>query len=148
MEALAIQSFFSLVLGRPVVLRCMEDNTTCIRAVDKGYSQSMRYLPRTQRTSLGFLHQVFCENKDEATVGATVLQHAPTKEHKGDFFTKDSLTAADFEKALTSLRISSSFEDFVRGECKNLGTKPRITPKEAGEALAAKLHLTGEEVEA
>ena len=144
MEALAIQSFFSLVLGRPVVLRCLEDNTTCIRNVDKGYSQAQRHLPRTQRTSLGFLHEVFCENQDEATIGATVLQHAPTKEHKGDFFTKDSHTQADFEKALLNLRIVKSFDDFQRGERKPCDIKPQITPKQAAELLSSKIGMPKE----
>ena len=123
MEALAIQSFFSMVLGRPIVLRVMEDNTTCITAVDKGYSQAMRYLPRTQRTSLGFLHEVFHEI-DGADIGPAILQHASTKKHKGDFFTKDSLTAEEFNKALVSLRIHGSFEDFLRGERNSQGIKP------------------------
>ena len=94
----------SLVLGRPMVLRVMEDNTTCIGSVEKGYSPAMRYLPRTQRTSLGFLHEVFCE-LDDAEIGAAILQYANTKKHKGDFFTKDSLSAEEFNAALKSLRI-------------------------------------------
>ena len=86
----------------------------------------MRYLPRTQRTSLGFLHEVFCEMDD--SMGAAILQYAPTKQHKGDFFTKDSLSAEEFNAALKSLRIHGSFEDFLRGERNSQGIKPPKAP--------------------
>ena len=88
----------------------------------------MRYLPRTQRTSLGFLHEVF-HGLDGADLGPASLQHASTKKHKGDFFTKDSLTAEEFQKALTSLRIHGSFEDFLRGERNLQGIKPPKAPE-------------------
>jgi hypothetical protein len=138
MEGLAIQSFFSLVLERPVVFRALEDNTTCIGAVDKGYSSAMRYLPRTQRTSLGFLHEVFHEN-DSAEFGPAILQYAASKKHKGDFFTKDSLSAEEFKNALISLRIHGTFEDFLRGERKNLGIKPKRVPSELAKDLGSEL---------
>ena len=112
-----------------MVFRALEDNTTCIGSVEKGYSPAMRYLPRTQQTSLGFLHEVFCEN-DSSEVGPAILQHASSKKHKGDFFTKDSLSAEEFQHALISLRIHESFEDFLRGERKNLGIKPQKSPME------------------
>ena len=140
MEGLAIQSFWSLVLGRPVVFRCLEDNTTCIGAVEKGYSPAMRYLPRTQRTSLGFLHEVFCE-MDSSEVGPAILQYASSKKHKGDFFTKDSLSAEEFQNALISLRIHKSFEDFLRGERKNMGIKPQKCPSELAKDLGSELTL-------
>ena len=73
---------------------------------------------------------------DSDTIGAAILQYAPSKKHKGDFFTKDSLTADEFQKALISLRIHGSFEDFLRGERKNLGIKPQITPIMEAEELA------------
>ena len=73
------------------------------------------------------LNEVFC---------AAILQYANTKKHKGDFFTKDSLSAEEFNAALKSLRIHGSFEDFLRGERKNLGIKPQITPEMAAKELA------------
>ena len=129
-DALPVQSLLSLLLQRPVVLRALEDNTTCIRSVEKGYSQAMRYLSRTQRTSLGFLNEIFSAGVEGSSsndsgggsdgpssrVGATILQYAPTKLHKGDFFTKDSLTQQDYIGALESIRMYASLEDFERGE--------------------------------
>jgi len=135
-EGLAIQGLFSLILKRPVVFRAMEDNTTCIGAVDKGYSSAMRYLPRSQRTSLGFLHEVFCGDTGQDILGPTILQYADTKRHKGDFFTKDSLTAAEFDKALTSIRVFPNREEFERGERVNRAQKPPILPSKAAETFA------------
>ena len=96
----------------------------------------MRYLPRTQRTSLGFLHEVFHEN-DSSEVGPAILQYAASKKHKGDFFTKDSLSAEEFQNALISLRIHESFEDFLRGERKNMGIKPQKSPLELAQDLGS-----------
>ena len=147
-DGIALQALFSLILKRPVVFRAMEDNTTCIKVVEKGYSQNLRYLPRLQRTSLGFLHEVFCGEVDEDLLGPTILQHAPTKEHKGDFFTKDSLTAADFDKALTSIRVFPNREEFERGERINRAQKPPILPSQAAHHLASRLQEIAAEKEA
>ena len=137
-DGIALQALFSLILKRPVVFRAMEDNTACIRGVEKGYSQAMRYLPRHQRTSLGFLHEVFCdEDEDSELIGPNILQHAPTKKHKGDFFTKDTLTADEFQNALTALRIHPNREEFERGERVNRAQNPPILPSQAAEALAS-----------
>ena len=139
-DGIALQALFSLILKRPVVFRAMEDNTACIRGVEKGYSQAMRYLPRHQRTSLGFLHEVFCgEDEDSELIGPNILQHAPTKKHKGDFFTKDTLTADEFMNALTALRIHPNREEFERGERVNRAQSPPILPSQAAEALASSL---------
>ena len=141
-DALAIQSLFSLILERPITLRVFEDNTVTISSVEKGYSQVMRYLSRTQRTSLGFNHEVFYELEDEE-VGDVILQYGPTKEHKGDFFTKDTLSAAEYEAALEGIGMFSSLEKFQRGE--------RIlragTPQERARLLAESLYSTPQPVE-
>ena len=84
---------------------------------------------------------------DSDSIGATILQYAPSKKHKGDFFTKDSFSADEFQKALTSLRIHGSFEDFLRGERKNLGIKPQITPVMEADELARGLPPPADEVE-
>ena len=139
-DALAVQGLFSILLKRPVVLRVLEDNTTCIRNTERGYSQNFRYLQRTQRTSLGFLHEVFHELEDAEDVGPVILQYSPTKVHRGDFFTKDSLTSEDFAQALRFLRIHPSFDDFERGERNYRAQNPQsraaamaaMLPPEAG----------------
>ena len=68
----------------------------------------------------------------------------PLRSIKEIFFTKDSHTQADFEKALLSLRIVKSFDDFQRGERKEVGRKPQITPKQAAELLSSKIGMPKE----
>ena len=46
-------------LGRQVKLVGCEDNTQCIAAIKKGYSQALRYLKRHIQGNLGFTHEVF-----------------------------------------------------------------------------------------
>ena len=82
LDGLPLQSLFSLLLKRPITLRAKEDNTPCITAVGKGYSGALRYLPRTQRTSIGFLNEVF-HASDSDPEGECVLEYACTKTQKG-----------------------------------------------------------------
>jgi len=93
----------------------------------------MRYMVRVQRTSLGFLHDVFYETVDEE-IGPVILQYSPTGEHKGDHFTKDSLTVADFEYALVKMRVHPSLGEFKRGECKYMAKTPLLLAKLLAEA--------------
>ena len=46
------------LLGRPVEADLYEDNAACITSVTKAYSPAMRYIGRTQKVQLGFLHDV------------------------------------------------------------------------------------------
>ena len=81
---------------------------------------------------------MFCgEDEDSELIGPNVLQHAPTKKHKGDFFTKDTLTADEFQNALTALRIHPNREEFERGERVNRAQNPPILPSQAAELLAS-----------
>ena len=68
-----------------------------------------------------------------------ILQHAPTKDHKGDFFTKDSFTAAEFDKALASIRVHPNRADFERGERFIRAQSPPVLPSEVAKSLASKL---------
>ena len=81
-------------LGRPILLRCLEDNTQCITAVENGYSPSLKHLPRTERISLGVAHETFAEKAD-----LHELRYLETASHKGDMFTK-RLDPNAFERAL------------------------------------------------
>ena len=85
---------FEAAMQRPVTLICLEDNTQTISAVRNGYSPALRHLNRTERISLGVLHEQFIEGG-----GGYVLKHQPTNEHKGDMFTK-RLDPAGFESAI------------------------------------------------
>ena len=97
-DGIPLQQLFSELLGRPVRMVVMEDNEASITIVRKGYSPTLRYLSRVQRTSIGFLHEIFVEEslKD---FGEALLMFAPTATHKGDQFTKE-LGPIEFERAL------------------------------------------------
>ena len=93
-DALPLLDLLDAALGRPLKLHCLEDNTQCIAAVRNGYSPAVRHLSRTERISLGVLHEHFVEQS-----GIYELQYQPTKRHKGDVFTK-KLEPASFEAAV------------------------------------------------
>jgi hypothetical protein len=86
-EGAALQQLFQILLGRPVEVRIMEDNAAMIAAAHKGYSPSLRHLPRMQRTSLGYLYDLLTEEPEEGS-GKVKLLKADTAVHKGDMFTK------------------------------------------------------------
>ena len=52
-------AFFKLF--KPIKLFLKEDNDACRIAVTKGYSPSLRALTRTQRVSLGFMHDLIAD---------------------------------------------------------------------------------------
>jgi len=87
---LPLQALLTAMLGRTVHLRAHEDNEQCLRAVRKGYSASLKHLVRTQRLSLGCLHEYFYGSEEEAgdAAGTTSLDYARSADHKGDIFTK------------------------------------------------------------
>jgi hypothetical protein len=60
-EALPLQHLWQCLLGRPVDLIVYEDNEACITIAKKGYSPLLRCLPRTQRCSLGVVHETLFE---------------------------------------------------------------------------------------
>ena len=91
--ALPIQMLLNDMLGIVVPIVCKIDNTQAIQAIKNGYSKKLRYLPRTQRVSIGSLHEIW---RDPAL--AMEVEYAPSAEHKGDFFTKE-LGAAMFKEA-------------------------------------------------
>ena len=91
-HALPIQLLMKQLLGKPVELKVHENNSATIAAIAKGYSPALRYLRRTQRIDIGFLHEVF--EMDENT-----LEKAATSDHRGDMFTKP-LGQGNFVNAL------------------------------------------------
>jgi hypothetical protein len=96
-EAIPLQSLLRRVLGRTIPIRVHEDNSACLTAFNKGYSPSMRSLPRTQRVSIGSVHDILCDDDLK-----TRLVQQPTATQKGDPFTKE-LGVSDFRKALDLL---------------------------------------------
>ena len=106
-EVLSLQDLIQMVLRRVVPLVVKEDNSACIQAVRKGYSPTLRHLKRTQRISLGELHEAFEERGAEATGdGPVTLEHAETKTHKGDVFTK-YMSPASYKDAVARLGVAT-----------------------------------------
>ena len=92
-DGMPAQVLLSLMLKQPVPLEILEDNSSCIVAVAKGYSPAMRYLPRADRISLDFLCDATTETGNPK--GDCQVKKVDTKVHKGDFFTK-ALNVNDF----------------------------------------------------
>ena len=102
-EFLPLQVLLQKLLGRPVEIIVHEDNNACISIVKKGYSPSLRCLPRTQRQSLGVVHETFCDPPPPGH-GVATLKYTCTSEHKGDFLTK-YLDANSLENALRMIQV-------------------------------------------
>lgn len=81
-EGIAIQSMMSAFLGRLVA---EVDNTQTIAAVDGGHSKKLRHIARTQRVSIGFLHDLV-----SGDFGVRV-EYCRSDEQKADLFTKGLL---------------------------------------------------------
>ena len=113
-EAIPLQSLMQAILRRPIDLEIMEDNAATITSVNKGYSPSLRHLPRTQRVSLGLLHESIT-SKPENGEGNTRLLKVETGSHKGDLFTKE-LAPKDFNKALDMIRIIDDGSEITKDQ--------------------------------
>ena len=95
----------------------MEDNTATIEACVKGYSPSLRHLPRHQRCALGTVHDICFGDKDdteeekmerkmlEEKFGAITLEHRDSELHKADLFTKE-MPRAPYEAKLRLIGMS------------------------------------------
>ena len=102
-EVLPLKILLEGILGRKVCAEIMEDNSACITSCEKGFSPAMRYIGRTQKVNLGFLHDVmFPEiSEDPLDIAITAnraggdsskdisLLKVETSLQKGDLFTKD-----------------------------------------------------------
>lgn len=110
-DAIAIQAVFSLILGRPIVMRIMEDNSSMIIAAEKGYSPSLRHMQRIHRTSLGLIHDLIHQQPGEGE-GQVFLDKVDTDIHKGDQFTKQ-LTVAKFLTAMDLIKMRNVRKSFV-----------------------------------
>ena len=107
-EVLPTQILLQVLLGKAVPAVIYEDNAAAIAAVEKGYSPTLRYLPRTQRIAVGFLKEILKpEEEDEcedltSSEGKVRLEKVETDKHKGDLMTKE-LPRAAFEAKLRML---------------------------------------------
>ena len=98
-----MQILLQRILQQPVDCEVMEDNAAAIVAVTKGYSPAMRHIPRTQRVSLGMLHEIFHDDPEQGE-GRIDLIKANTDEHRGDAFTKE-LDPNKFQAAIEMIRM-------------------------------------------
>ena len=102
-EVIPLKLLMERLLNRTVDADIYEDNAACIISVSKGYSPAMRYIGRTQKVQLGFLHDV-CNTipeagrdsqrvepirDDEIKDKPINLKKVGTDEQKADLFTKE-----------------------------------------------------------
>ena len=85
--------FWEVVLKRPLKLKVREDNESCIKIVENGYSPAMRHIHRTHRVHIGWLHEVL-------TGEHAFLEKCISELMKADPFTK-SIPPAKWEHALS-----------------------------------------------
>ena len=102
-ELIPVQHFLQVVFGRPFPARLMEDNSATIVACEKGYSPSLRHIPRTQRIGLGFISEVVSQEATDEEGDIRIVK-ADTAEHRGDCFTKE-LSPQKFATATSLLRV-------------------------------------------
>ena len=97
-EALPTQEFLEHILGRPVVLECLQDNSAVIAIVAAGYSPKLRHMSKTQRIELGSIYEVFEE-------AGAVLLYIKTDKQRADPLTKNLMPQSWLE-ALNLLGIT------------------------------------------
>ena len=90
-DGLPLASLLDLMLAgcrRPIGIEARIDNTQALAAVHRGYSKKLRYLDRTQKVSIGAIHELI----ESGTISAVYHE---TSTHRGDGFTK-ALVPAKF----------------------------------------------------
>ena len=75
----------NVATARPLKTLIREDNNQVLSAARKGCSPALRHLARTQRVSLGFVHEVL-HGPDKVQGLELVREESVTQ--KADFFTK------------------------------------------------------------
>jgi hypothetical protein len=98
-EALPAQILIESILGSRLSVACNVDNTQAISAAQKGYSNKLRCLSRTQRVSIGVIHEVI-----QAPEMCVTVEYCSTVDMKGDMFTK-ALTTQPFQKQREAIGI-------------------------------------------
>ena len=88
-DGLPIADLCEFLLGRPVEMQVMEDNTSAISTALAGYSPKLRYLHRSRRIDMEWLGDVFQDERHS-------LIHAASETQKADILTKE-FGKADFE---------------------------------------------------
>ena len=91
-EVIPVLHQMEVSLGRVVHLRCLEDNTQCISAIQRGYSPALRHLLRHCRLSLGFAHEVFFPDRTDPSAPQydSSSEYCESLKQKGDWMTKEN----------------------------------------------------------
>ena len=103
-EAIPLQHLMQSILKKPIDLELCEDNAATVISATKGYSPSMRHLPRTQRISVGLINEMINEEPRDGE-GRISIKKVETAKHKGDLFTKE-LDGQMFANALAMIRVT------------------------------------------
>ena len=103
-EAIPLQHLVQSILKKPIDLELCEDNAATVISATKGYSPSMRHLPRTQRISVGLINEMINEEPRDGE-GRISITKVETAKHKGDLFTKE-LDGQMFANALAMIRVT------------------------------------------
>ena len=97
-DALPTQEFLSMILQRPVVLRCKQDNTATIQVIRNGYSPKLRHVSKTHKLDLNGLYDAFAS-------ADVFLEYVSTDRQAADVFTK-ALPGPKWGPALSMLGIT------------------------------------------
>ena len=118
-EALPALDLIEIVLGRKTRVRVHEDNETAALAIRNGKSPAMRYLHRTHRVSISWLHDLETKKVIETLNCDTELQ-------KADVFTKPFYESSKWETRLVEIGIWTPGNDSLRHKA-----TPKARPKKA-----------------
>ena len=129
-EAIPLQSLMQAILRRPIDLEIMEANAATITSVNKGYSPSLRHLPRTQRVSLGLLHESITAKPENGEGNILLDRVIPVRRHCPclEFFSQ-----SESPRILHSPELGSSRSCVVTGDvqsCSLFCTSPELWPQE------------------
>lgn len=88
--ALPLSLLWQRLLGRAVAITALEDNTTAIAIVRKGYSRKLGYLlAKADKVAVSSLHELFVKDPDDLDSEALhTLEYLQTKMQVADVFTK------------------------------------------------------------
>ena len=59
-----LQDIISRTFNQDIAAHVRNDNAAAVQAIENGYSIALRYMKKTQRTSLSFLHCLYFESND------------------------------------------------------------------------------------
>ena len=96
-EAIPVLTLWEMLLGKPKIIKIREDNTAAAKIMQSGYSPQLRYLSRTQRVDISWIHGII-----ESKLAEVVI--TPTKEQVADVFTKP-LEVCKWEDAVRMLNM-------------------------------------------